>query len=60
MSNTSKNNLTLTPTSKPTISRTWNEATYTWDASVPETWDTQYFLMTNTSKTSITLTPTSK
>lgn len=58
---TTKTSITMTPTDKPTVVRTWNTATYTWDASLPDTWDTQRGLsMANTAKISITLTPTSK
>jgi len=61
LTNNSKTSVTMTPTSKPTIARTWDEATYTWDESIPDTWDTQRgTIMANTAKISITLTSTSK
>lgn len=40
LSNEAKNNITITNESRVS-SPTWDEATMTWDESLPETWDSQ-------------------
>ncbi len=54
-----KNSITLTPQDKkPDL--TWDEATYTWDDSNPDTWDSQSIPITKQTKNSVTITPSTK
>ena len=47
MANPTNNSVnTASPTNNPITGSdlTWDEATFTWDASDPSTWDAQYFV----------------
>jgi len=60
VSNESKNSLSVTNLSKPGVDLTWDEATYTWDDSLPSTWDSQRIAITKTSKNPLTVSNDSK
>ena len=48
--NATRNATTVTNVDKTIKTDTWDEATYTWDDSVPKTWDNQIATFANDTK----------